>query len=79
LIIIIGKVGTGKSAFLNGILGEMKLAHGEIYVNGSVGFTSSLDTWIINASFRENILFGKLYDKELYDTVLETCSLIKDV
>lgn len=35
--------------------------------------------WIQNNTLRENILFGKPYDHELYNKVIEACSLCLDL
>ena len=34
--------------------------------------------WIQNATLKDNILFGKPYDRKLYDRVVEACSLKSD-
>ena len=34
--------------------------------------------WIQNATVRDNILFGKPYNKEFYDQVVEDCNLKVD-
>lgn len=34
--------------------------------------------WIVNASVRGNITFGKEYDQARYDEVVEACSLAHD-
>ena len=35
--------------------------------------------WIQNATLRDNILFGKDYDHEKYEKVLEACALKPDL
>ena len=35
--------------------------------------------WIQNASVRENILFGKVYNAQRYNAVLEACALKSDL
>lgn len=37
-----------------------------------------MQAWIMNASVRDNILFGKPFDQERYDTVINAVSLISD-
>ena len=34
--------------------------------------------WIQNASLKDNILFGKVLDEQLYKTVVEACALTPD-
>ncbi len=35
--------------------------------------------WIQNATLKENILFGKAYDEDLYNRVIDVCSLTTDL
>ena len=35
--------------------------------------------WIRNATVKDNILFGKEFDSELYDRTLEACALVDDL
>lgn len=80
LICIVGKVGSGKSTLLKSIMGELYLSikSGCFNVQGSLAYCSQ-DAWIINSSIRENILFGKRYEKHFYDRTLEACQLQEDL
>jgi ABC-type multidrug transport system fused ATPase/permease subunit len=40
---------------------------------------TSQSAWLMNASLRDNILFGEQFDKEKYDRVIERCALRKDI
>lgn len=40
----------------------MHITEGEVYVRGKVAYVPQ-QAWIFNSSLRENILFGKLYEK----------------
>ena len=73
-----GKVGCGKSSLLSGILGEMhKLNDGKLIMNGTSAYVSQ-QAWIQNETVKENILFGKKYDEQFYNQVIQVCSLIVD-
>uniref|UniRef100_A0A0N5CDG6 Multidrug resistance-associated protein 1 n=1 Tax=Strongyloides papillosus TaxID=174720 RepID=A0A0N5CDG6_STREA len=78
LIVIIGKVGSGKSSLLSGILGEMSKLSGNVEINGSVAYFPQ-QPWIQNLPLRDNILFGEEYKHHLYDRVLECCALKPDI
>ena len=55
---IIGKVGSGKSSLLSGLLGEMhKLNDNLININGSIAYIPQ-QAWIQNATVKNNILFN---------------------
>ncbi|EYC38271.1 hypothetical protein Y032_0728g1885 [Ancylostoma ceylanicum] len=78
LIAIVGKVGCGKSSLLSALLGEMGKLHGRIGVRGKVAYVPQLP-WIQNMTVRDNILFGKPFDKRRYNQVLNACALKPDL
>lgn len=78
-VAIVGPVGSGKSSILNAILGEMHLKCGSLKVGGSLAYTASLETWIQNASLRDNITFYNTPNEMRYSKVLKACALIPDI
>ncbi|EPB66448.1 hypothetical protein ANCCEY_14458, partial [Ancylostoma ceylanicum] len=78
LIAVVGKVGCGKSSLLSALLGEMGKLHGRIGVRGKVAYVPQLP-WIQNMTVRDNILFGKPFDKRRYNQVLNACALKPDL
>ncbi|XP_045354278.1 ATP-binding cassette sub-family C member 10 isoform X2 [Leopardus geoffroyi] len=81
LVGIVGKVGCGKSSLLAAIAGELHRLHGRVAVWGlSKGFgLATQEPWIQFATIRDNILFGKKFDAQLYQKVLEACALSDDL
>ncbi|XP_069343923.1 ATP-binding cassette sub-family C member 10 isoform X2 [Eulemur rufifrons] len=81
LVGIVGKVGSGKSSLLAAIAGELHRLRGQVAVWGlSKGFgLATQEPWIQFATIRDNILFGKTFDAQLYREVLEACALIDDL
>lgn len=57
LVGICGGVGAGKSSFLSGILGQMKLMAGEVRCQPSIAYVSQ-QAWIQCETLQQNILFG---------------------
>ncbi|KAI1884962.1 hypothetical protein AGOR_G00215300 [Albula goreensis] len=78
LLGICGGVGSGKSSLLSALLGQMTLLEGAVAVSGGFAYVAQ-QAWILNDSLRENILFGKEYDAEKYNSVLEACCLNPDI
>ncbi|XP_053336078.1 ATP-binding cassette sub-family C member 5 isoform X1 [Clarias gariepinus] len=75
---VCGAVGSGKSSLLSALLGQMTLLGGSVAANGGFAYAAQ-QAWILNSSLRENILFGKDYEEEKYNAVLEACCLIPDI
>ncbi|CAG2107654.1 unnamed protein product [Medioppia subpectinata] len=75
---IIGSVGSGKSALLTTILGQMRLITGKVGVKGSIAYVSQ-DPWILNASVKENITFGNSFDSKRYYESIRCCELSHDI
>ncbi|ORX63492.1 hypothetical protein BCR32DRAFT_226999, partial [Anaeromyces robustus] len=78
LTAIVGAVGSGKSSLINAIIGEMKREEGKIVLGGTISYCSQ-QAWIQNATVRDNILFGKEYNEELYNKVIDYCALNHDL
>nr|XP_033947921.1 LOW QUALITY PROTEIN: multidrug resistance-associated protein 7 [Pseudochaenichthys georgianus] len=80
LVVVVGKVGCGKSSLLAALTGELNRLSGVVFVaDRERGFgLASQDPWIQHASVRDNILFGRNYDPIFYQTVIEACALTED-
>ncbi|KAF9581125.1 hypothetical protein BGW38_001974 [Lunasporangiospora selenospora] len=93
LSVIAGPTGSGKSAMLLALLGELEKQKGHMYMprrdygpyasasskeNGSGIAYVSQTAWLQNSTIRKNILFGCEFDQERYDAVIEGCALTTD-
>ncbi|GMT07512.1 hypothetical protein PENTCL1PPCAC_29686 [Pristionchus entomophagus] len=78
LVAIVGKVGSGKSSVLSALLGEMTKKSGKVAVNGEVAYIPQ-QPWIQNLTLRDNVLFSKPMDPEIYDKVMYACALQQDL
>ena len=77
LVGVYGAFGSGKTSLLSGIMGQMTLCGGSVAVSGPIAYCAQ-QAWLMNATVRENILFGSSYDKARYRDVVKVCELLKD-
>lgn len=77
LTAIVGTVGSGKSSLVSAFLGEMEKTSGRVNTVGSIAYVAQ-QAWIQNATLKDNILFGKPFDKKKYDRIVEACALKPD-
>lgn len=78
LCCIIGSVGSGKSALILAIAGELQCSKGSIERNFSSLAYSAQDSWIMDGSVQENITFGLDFREKWYNEVVDACGLVKD-
>lgn len=76
---VIGKVGSGKSSFLQAITGDLVKMRGAVSVADEGIAIVMQDPWIQHGTIRDNILFGKPYDSAKYRLVLDVCALNADL
>ena len=75
---IVGRVGAGKSSFLEAILGNIWKIHGEVVVHGRTAYVAQ-QAWVMNASLKENIVFGHRWDPQFYERTINACALTEDL
>ncbi|KAG0342105.1 hypothetical protein BG004_005752 [Podila humilis] len=91
LSVIVGPTGSGKSAMLLALLGELerlegsqclpRLDYGDIAPKNDIGSGIAYvaqTAWLQNTTIRNNILFGREFDQARYDAVVEGCALVTD-
>ncbi|WWC92185.1 uncharacterized protein L201_007139 [Kwoniella dendrophila CBS 6074] len=90
LSVITGPTGSGKTAVLIALLGEMELLNGQSYLpknttqvndeglRNSVAYAAQTP-WLQQKSIKDNILFGENFDEDRYEMVLEACALNPDL
>ncbi|KAJ3557435.1 hypothetical protein NM688_g1474 [Phlebia brevispora] len=82
--LIIGPTGSGKTSMLMALLGEMHHialasdAYCRLPRHGGVAYHAQ-ESWILNDTIRNNILFGLAYDEERYQKVVKQCALERDL
>lgn len=79
ITLVAGKVGGGKTALLQAMLGELDLQDGQCFRgHGAIAYCSQTP-WLQSMSIRENILFFSPFDNARYGQVLEACALTQDL
>jgi len=78
LVAVIGEVGNGKSSLVAALLGEMRKTSGHLSVKGRVSYVPQ-EAWLLNATLRDNILFGSKFDEQRYREVIRVCALERDL
>ncbi|CAH1101123.1 unnamed protein product [Psylliodes chrysocephalus] len=78
LCCVVGSVGSGKTSLLQMILKELPLSIGSLEVHGKVSYASQ-EPWLFVSSVRDNILFGRPYDRKRYRDVVQVCALQTDL
>jgi ABC-type multidrug transport system fused ATPase/permease subunit len=94
LSIIVGPTGCGKTSMLLGLLGEMNLTSGKVFLPKKFPVTNnqhdhdfslnggiayvSQSAWLQQATIRDNILFGEPFNQQRYSQVIRICALLPD-
>ena len=81
IMCVVGPVASGKSTLVRGLIREIlpTMSQDSVFaINGKVSYSSQIP-FILNATVRDNILFGEPYNKELYDSVVDACCLKADI
>ncbi|KAK0469912.1 ABC transporter, partial [Desarmillaria tabescens] len=84
LVAVVGAVGSGKTSLLQGMVGEMRRVpningdRGTIKFGGSVGYCPQ-SAWIQNATIRDNICFGRPFEKDKYWQAIKDSCLEPDL
>ncbi|KAM0254312.1 hypothetical protein ACHAQJ_006898 [Trichoderma viride] len=74
---VVGRVGAGKSSFLQSMLGGLWKVKGSAEVRGTIAYASQ-QCWILNATVKENIVFGYKWDADFYEKTVQACALVDD-
>ncbi|KAJ7103247.1 P-loop containing nucleoside triphosphate hydrolase protein [Mycena belliarum] len=83
LTLVSGATGSGKTALLLALLGEMHCVDGRVHLDKlhhRVAYCAQ-NPWLEHATIRDNIIFGSAYgyDEHRYQAVIEACALVRDL
>lgn len=76
---VLAPTGSGKSTFMESILGEAKIKVGSIHTDPvNIAYCGG-NTWLRDASVRDNIIGCLEFDLERYQQAVQTCQLEQDI
>lgn len=83
--IVVGPTGSGKTSVLMALLGEMHFIAGDTSSwyhlprnNNGIAYVAQ-ESWVLNMTIKENILFNLPFDESRYKEVLYQCRLERDL
>lgn len=78
LLVIVGRVGSGKSSILMALMGDLPIVSGDLTLYGKISYASQ-EPWIFAGTIEENVLFGAEYDEKRFNEILQVCALNRDI
>lgn len=75
-VVVVGAIGSGKTTLLSALQGSLTMDSGTVEIDGKV--SSCLSNWAKNATFRDNITFGRDFDIKRYEETVRMCCLEDD-
>ena len=63
-----------QTSVLMAAMNEMPIKKGNVSISGTISYVSQ-EPWIFSGSIRQNILFGKEFDNNKFEDVIDACAL----
>lgn len=79
IVAVLGPTGSGKSYFLQSVLGESHISNGKLYTDDRDVAYCSQNVWLENGSLRDNVVGPRPFFPELYKDTIRACMLEKDI
>lgn len=79
VVAVVGGVATGKSLLLNGLLGNANQVQGNKPVLSKLALYCSQQPFVLNATVKNNILFGLKFDQAKYNKAIFASCLLSDL
>ncbi|XP_029130585.1 ABC transporter C family member 2 isoform X2 [Cajanus cajan] len=80
LVAVVGSTGEGKTSLVSAMLGELPpmAADTSVVMRGTVAYVPQV-SWIFNATVRDNVLFGSVFDPTRYQRAINVTELQHDL
>lgn len=72
-------IGSGKSSLLCALLGDLQLRTGSVSVRRSRIAYHAQQSWIINTTVKDNIIFGLPFDEDRFERAVQASCLSSDL
>lgn len=77
-VLIIGKVGSGKTSLLHAIINDLKILKGTVKTNGRIALIPQ-ESILFNNTIEKNITFGLKYHSKKFKDIIKKCELAEDL
>lgn len=78
-VCVVGRIGSGKSALMAALIGEMRQTKGSSELGGTLSYVAQ-QSWIQNSTLRENITFNdENPDEARLANAIKCCALLRDI
>nr|CAB3219634.1 multidrug resistance-associated protein 5 [Phallusia mammillata] len=78
LVGVCGHVGAGKSSLISALIGQLHLVEGSVALDGALAYATQ-QAWLMNATIRENVVFGLQHDEKKYQDAIAASGLLDDL
>ena len=78
MMVIVGKVGAGKTTLLYSFMEETRIITGTREIKGTIAYVEQ-EPFIFSATIKENIIFGKSFNSEMFETALKYSCFNEDL
>ncbi|KAJ8603637.1 hypothetical protein CTAYLR_007565 [Chrysophaeum taylorii] len=81
LVAVLGEVGSGKSTYLGGLLGNVEPLDDrvEVTISGAVVGLAPQEPCVLNATIRDNVTFGSPFDAARFELAIKASQLVHDL
>ncbi|KAJ3498408.1 hypothetical protein NLG97_g1156 [Lecanicillium saksenae] len=76
---MLGATGSGKSYFLQSVLGESRISSGSLYVDDRNVAYCGQNVWLENGSVKDNVIGPLPFDSRRYNATIRACMLQEDI
>ena len=77
-LVVVGKIGTGKTTLLHSLMDETVMLSGDKLVKGKIAYVEQ-EPFIFSSTIENNICFGLKYNEERFNYAVKVAQLEEDM